>query len=329
MDSFSALGFIIPFVLGGVTFSLVLAVLYLTSEHSKQRHVSLCDAVAAADINERTKLLQLFSAGSGGLPAWLRFLDTDHPAWLNSGLQVLWPHIDRAASTWAFKDRALETLLNSQSFWKPGWLAASGVVLQSLVLGQVPPQVTAIKVYGHGGEGGGGPAEALIADISFDWASKMQVQMQMKTLADTTPGVIDRMLSVVFRAVRLKVIVRDLVARGNMRVVVSPLLREIPVAGAVRVSFLGAPTVSYLVTSLGTNPLMIPGLEAWLNSFISNQVLQPFTFPEGFTVNFAELFGLDVAPSPVRPEGILSVTVHSASNVPRMDLFGLSDPYVK
>jgi len=43
----------------------------------------------------------------------------------------------------------------------------------------------------------------------------------------------------------------------------------------------------------------------------------------------AELFGMTIMPPPVRPEGVLSVTIKRALNVPRTDFFGLSDPYVK
>ena len=60
-------------------------------------------------------------------------------------------------------------------------------------------------------------------------------------------------------------------------------------------------------------------------------MLQPFTFPEAFLVDLGRVLGMgDTAgPKAVRPEGLLSVMVHKADNVPRMDWCGLSDPYVK
>jgi Ca2+-dependent lipid-binding protein len=68
------------------------------------------------------------------------------------------------------------------------------------------------------------------------------------------------------------VLVRDLVARGTLRLTLAPLLDSLPVAGAARVCFLEAPAVSYRVSSFGSNPMVVPGLEAWLNCFIREQV---------------------------------------------------------
>ena len=74
---------------------------------------------------------------------------------------------------------------------------------------------------------------------------------------------------------------------------------------------------------------MVPGLETFLQSFISNQVLKPFLYPQGMVVNVAELMGIAVEVPPVRPDGVLSVTILSAANVPQTDLIGYTDPYIK
>jgi len=83
------------------------------------------------------------------------------------------------------------------------------------------------------------------------------------------------------------------------------------------------------VSSLGANPLMLPGLEAWLNSFISEQVMTPFTYPDGVRVNIGDLLGMSVPSGHLHPQGLLAVTVKGATGVPRTDFFGLCDPYVK
>ena len=68
-----------------------------------------------------------------------------------------------------------------------------------------------------------------------------------------------------------------------------------------------------------------------MESFVRNQVLLPFTFPEGITINVAKVFGLDLKDEAFlrRPEGVLLLKVIRAENVPKTDLFGLSDPYCK
>lgn len=124
----------------------------------------------------------------------------------------------------------------------------------------------------------------------------------------------------------LKVVVRDLAASGTIRAQLRPLMNKIPVVGAVKISFLGAPTFTYKVSSYGINPMFIPGLETFINSFITGQVLQPFTYPDGFVVKLDPSAG-DVASE--LPEGLLTVTLKEATGVPRMDFIGGADPYVK
>ena len=60
---------------------------------------------------------------------------------------------------------------------------------------------------------------------------------------------------------------------------VRPLLDELPVVGAVKASFMKAPTFSYNVVAYGVNPMFLPGLERWVNSFIKYTVLRPLVFP--------------------------------------------------
>ncbi len=55
-------------------------------------------------------------------------------------MQCLWPHIEKAACKWAWEN--LDELLNSNDFWRPKWLHTSGVKLQGIILGHVPPTVT-------------------------------------------------------------------------------------------------------------------------------------------------------------------------------------------
>jgi hypothetical protein len=323
-------GFWGPFFLGVISFGVVFIACFITYAASKQQQRRVVNAASAASLT-KDNIIEIFSRDAGGLPPWLRHLDSDHPTWLNQAMSVLWPHIERAAITWAFKDQNLETLLNEQDFWKPSWLAASGVVLESLTLGETPPSVTGLKVYDTLPGAGNIKPESLTVDIDFDWVSSMKIIIVMKTLQTTNKrSVVDKLLSVVYRTITIKVVVKNITARGQLRIIAAPLIGEIPVIGAVRASFLGPPTISYNVSSFGLSPMFIPGLENWIQSFINNHVLRPFTFPEGLELNIAELFGVAAHPPPIYPQGVLSVTIHNAKNIPRMDSFGAgADPYIK
>lgn len=314
----------------GMIFTVIVALAVMLTLRWSQWRSSKLLMSTHTDSMSTEELRNVFSESKSrglGLPSIFLRPDSDRASFVNDAMKSLWPHINRAATAWALEDRKLEKLLNEQTFWKPAWLAASGVILQSIFLGEEPPHVTGIKIYSPEPER---PADALVADVSFDWVSKMMVQLTMKTLSEYDMSLVDRLLAIVYRGVGVKVVVRNLVAKGQLRIIAGPLVDRLPVIGSVKVSFLGAPETSYQVSSFGANPLMIPGLEAWMNSFIENTVLEPFMFPGGFLLDISDLLGM--GPSDAvgsRPEGLLDVVVKSAKNLPNTDIFGLTDPYVK
>ena len=217
----------------------VIALAALWSFYTYQSRHDKLHAAATASVLDRDQILQLFSEDTGGLPSYLRDPDAHHCTWLNTAMEVLWPSIGKAATAWAFKDRNLETLMNSQTFWKPDFLAGStGIVLQNLELGEKPPQVSAVKIYSS--IVSANKSEALIADASFEWSSSMEMTISMKTLEDGGPkSTLDRFVSAVYKTVTIRVVIRDVVARGQLRIIAAPLLSELPVIGTVRASFLG------------------------------------------------------------------------------------------
>lgn len=125
--------------------------------------------------------------------------------------------------------------------------------------------------------------------------------------------------------------ISDLVVDGTIRAELRPLMNDVPVVGAVKVSLLRAPRFTYRVASLGINPMFLPGLEAMVSSFINSTVLAPMTYPEGMEIPLLPeewANGLSVQPANDLPRGVLSVTVLRAHRVPRMDILGWADPYV-
>ncbi len=57
----------------------------------------------------------------------------------------------------------------------------------------------------------------------------------------------------------------------------------------------------------------------------SAAALRPYIFPEGFVYRLADVRGADQE----RAQGLLTLRVVEAVNVPRMDLFSAGDPYVR
>lgn len=268
----------------------------------------------------------------GRLPFWIRNPDalSSDVEFANTALKLLWPRIDRAASDWAFKDSALENLLNSQTFWKPAWMRASGIILDTIMLGERPAHVEGITVYDTHEPHGGSLAKGIVMDVAFSWSSNMVVKISMKHLDDIgSMTVVDRLLACVYKSMTVSAVVRDLIVRGTARVTLSPLLDRLPVVGGCHICFLEPPSMSYDVTSMGARPLLLPGLELAVRSFVEDVAMDPFTFPDGVVVDISKLFGMEPASGAhILAEGVLCVTVVSASGLPKVDLFGSCDPYV-
>jgi len=186
------------------------------------------------------------------------------------------------------------------------------------------------QVYDTHSNQNGSLAQGVVMDIAFSWSSNMVVKISMKHLDDIgSMSVVDRLLACVYKSLTVSAVVRDLIVRGRARVTLSPLLDRLPVVGGCHICFLEPPAMSYDVTSMGARPLLIPGLELAVRSFVEDVALDPFTFPDGVIVDVAKLFGMESASNTeILAEGVLCVTIQTASGLPKTDLFGSCDPYV-
>lgn len=127
----------------------------------------------------------------------------------------------------------------------------------------------------------------------------------------------------------MPVLLEDIAFSGHLRIKLK-LFNEMPHVKSVELSFLEKPHFDYVLKPVGGDTLgfdinNIPGLE----SFIKDQVhsnLGPMMYaPNVFTLDVAAMMeggnDLDTA------NGVLAVTIYSASNLKPNDLFGSLDPY--
>eukprot|EP00887_Chlorella_sp_A99_P007894 scaffold20.g7894.t1 len=343
--------------LGSVVFALLLlAFAYFSYCDFLRRHGKLRAAAELAGMD--AEQLRRMLSDVDLLPEWARMPDVERAPFANQILAqarlrcrspgcigVVWPNVECAAIKMALADNFLERLMNSTTFWRPAFLARSGVRILGLSLGPVPPTLAGIKAgvprwvaaAGAPQRAAQGPsrvfpqpsgdarrsAEAVVLEVEFAWASRMDLRMAIRILPDQyASGLLGRTLA---GATTVRMGVRDMVIRGKARITVRPLLDEIPVAGGLKVSLMGAPEFSYRTSVLGGNPAFIRGLDSWINEFIKDVVLRPFLWPDGFVLDLAHLG----ATAFETPEGILNVQLVDATNLPRMDLIGRADPYVQ
>ncbi|KAL4432777.1 hypothetical protein ABPG77_008103, partial [Micractinium sp. CCAP 211/92] len=235
----------------------------------------------------------------------------------------------------------LRRFCNSGDFWRArsmhNLLAAARaaarrtIKVQGVALGQEPPRVTGIKAFPKQG----GLHDELLIEQSFVWDSKMEIKLLVTLLGNAmqlakaggsaSGGAWAALQSLLSRASRVRVGVSNLAVRGTVRLSLKPLLDDFPFAAAPRRGLVGTPEFSYQLNVLGGDPYLVPGIKLWVDSFMQETVLLPFTFPDGFIY---DLTTHTVAPVE-KPEGLLEVAVVEARNVPRMDFFGKRPPYVR
>ncbi|KAK9843817.1 hypothetical protein WJX81_007480 [Elliptochloris bilobata] len=247
--------------------------------------------------------------GEANMPSWVRYPDRERVGWVNDILSQLWPQAAAAAAVMVRE--TAEPLLAKN---RPPWMAE--LSLHTFTLGDTPPHVSSVKVYRRECL-----VQELIIELDVKWVGKQKFQLQICPFPKLpVPLGIGQLLA---RYLRMRVGVTNFFFQGRVRLSLHPLLNKMPVVGAVKVALVEPPDFSYGLVIQGGDITFLPGLEAWLNGFIKNAVLQPYILPDGVLVPLAPGCGREV------PAGVLYVKLIEATHVPNMDIFSKTDPFVK
>ncbi|XP_042464981.1 synaptotagmin-1-like isoform X2 [Zingiber officinale] len=174
------------------------------------------------------------------------------------------------------------------------------VKFETFTLGSLPPSLHGMKVYIS-------EENELILEPSLKWAGN--------------PNII-----VVARAygLRLTVQVVDLQIFALPRLTLKPLVPSFPCFANIYMGLMEKPHVDFGVKLSRADLMAIPGLYIFVQETIKDQVANMFLWPKTLEVPI-----LDVSKALKKPVGILYVKVIRAYELPKEDLFGKSDPYVK
>ncbi|CAL5226034.1 g8845 [Coccomyxa viridis] len=241
--------------------------------------------------------------------AYAKNPDYDRMGWVNDVIVHMWPHVAAAAGHMI---RKLADPLLQQN--KPKWM--SNVSLHTFTLGDIPPRVFGIKVYGHQSL-----VEQLLLDLDFSWTGNQKFQLKINPLPNLpVPLGIGHMVA---RFLGMRAGVSDLYIRGRLRISLKPLMSQMPVVGAIKVSFLEEAKLSYGMIIQGGDITFLPGLENFINGVLRNCILEQYTLPGGYTLPVAPGGGHEM------PAGLLYAKLVEAQNVPNMDWLSKTDAYVK
>lgn len=251
--------------------------------------------------------------GQVNLPSWVNFPDFERVGWLNSVMGQLWPRVNKALSSMGRQQ--LDPLMKDS---KPSWITS--VQLDRFDMGDNAPQVSGVKVYQAEAAG----ADEVILELDFGWTSDAEMSLIVHPMPHqawlATPVV-----EVLSKLIVVKVGVEKLTLNGRIRLTLKPLMDEMPIVAAMQVAFVEMPNFNFDLTLYGGDIGFLPGLEAWITAVIKDSVLSPYVLPERYVI--------PVIPGDFnqveKPRGMLFVTIVSAKNVPKMDWFNGSDPYVR
>ncbi|KAM4856210.1 extended synaptotagmin-2 isoform X2 [Urocitellus parryii] len=283
----------------GLSFSWVLLALGLLAWCRRSRGLKasrLCRALALLEDEERVVRLGVRACD---LPAWVHFPDTERAEWLNKTVKHMWPFICQFVEK-LFREtiepavRGANTHLSTFSFTK-------------VDVGQQPLRVNGVKVYTENVD-----KRQIILDLQISFVGNCEIDLEIKRYF-------------------CRAGVKSIQIHGTMRVILEPLIGDMPLVGALSIFFLRKPLLEINWTGL-TNLLDIPGLNGLSDTIILDIISNYLVLPNRITVPLVSEVQIAQLRFPI-PKGVLRIHFIEAQDLQGKDTYlkglvkGKSDPY--
>uniref|UniRef100_A0AAR2L2H8 Extended synaptotagmin-like protein 1b n=1 Tax=Pygocentrus nattereri TaxID=42514 RepID=A0AAR2L2H8_PYGNA len=237
------------------------------------------------------------SVAQRDLPAWVNFPDVEKVEWLNK-VGFAWPYIGQY----------LEKLLTESI--APS-LRASSSHLQTLSFtkvdfGDKPMKVVGVKAHTENEKG------QILLDVYISYVGNVEINVEVKRYF-------------------CKAGVKGIQLHGMMRVILEPLIGNVPIVGAVTMFFIRRPKLEINWTGL-TNLLDIPGLDVMSDTKIMDAIASFLVLPNRLTVPLVPDLQVAQLRCPL-PRGVVRIHLLEAENLAAKDNYvkgvmaGMSDPY--
>eukprot|EP00246_Nothoceros_aenigmaticus_P012559 TRINITY_DN3958_c0_g1_i1.p1 TRINITY_DN3958_c0_g1~~TRINITY_DN3958_c0_g1_i1.p1 ORF type:complete len:535 (-),score=102.43 TRINITY_DN3958_c0_g1_i1:317-1921(-) len=289
----SALAFHVQVLVGAITgLAIMLGYYYMTVHRS---HVRMREAV-------RTQ--QLSSVDAHGLkrivpedsmPAWVQS-GFDKVEWINKCLAEVWPFLDKAVS-----DMVVQQVQPILDQYKLGVI--SELKVKEVKLGTVSPTIGGFKLTE-------GAEDECMLECEFDWRTEsgQKVAITVKTIGPD-----------------FDVEVKDFTVYGIARIILKPLMEELPGFGAILVSLREPPEVDFRTSILGGDLTALPGVDNAIDNVIRSALEDTLVWPCRIVVPIAPG---DFSYLQLHPVGTLNVLVYESKGIKGKDWFGKSDPFL-
>uniref|UniRef100_A0A8C0GJS2 Extended synaptotagmin 1 n=1 Tax=Chelonoidis abingdonii TaxID=106734 RepID=A0A8C0GJS2_CHEAB len=233
------------------------------------------------------------------LPLQVSFPDVEKAEWLNKILAQAWP----------FFGQYMEKLLVENI---APMIRASSTHLQTFTftkvdMGEKPLRVMGVNV--HTGQN----KKQILLDLTISYVGDVHIDVEVKKFF-------------------CKAGVKGMQLHGVLRVILEPLIGDMPIVGALTMFFIRRPTLDINWTGM-TNLLDIPGLSSLSDSMIMDSIAAFLVLPNRLLVPLVpDLHDVAQLRSPL-PRGIVRVHLREARDLQSKDKYvkglieGKSDPY--
>ncbi|GLH00862.1 Synaptotagmin 1 [Gryllus bimaculatus] len=279
-----------------LSFAWLLAPVLLSvvrDEWKKDHEARRCIAKAAATRSEREVIL----ARVDDLPSWVYFPDVERVEWLNRILRQLWPNVNHYART-LLKNSIEPGVRDSLAQYK-----LQGFRFEKMVLGNIPMRIGGVKVYDldlHRKE--------IMLDMDLFYAGDCDISFSLGGLKGG---------------------IKDFQIHGMVRVVMKPLISDMPLVGGLQIFFLNNPTVDFNLVGVA-DMLDMPGISDLLRRTIVEVIAGIMVLPNKLPIQLSDSVQAEQLRMP-ELEGVLRIHVVEARNLMKKDISmlgkGKSDPY--
>lgn len=253
---------------------------------------------ALAFLEHEEKVLKQ-SVPTAELPPWVHYPDVERVEWLNKTVKQMWPFICQ------FVDKLFRETIEPAVKGANPYL--SSFCFTKINMGDKPLRVNGVKVYTENVD-----KRQVIMDLQISFVGNTEIDVDIKKYY-------------------CRAGIKSIQLYGTMRVVMEPLLGDMPLIGALSVFFLKKPLLDINWTGL-TNMLDIPGVNGLCDNIIQDIIYTYLVLPNRITIPLVGETQLAQLRFPV-PKGVLRIHFLEAQELLGKDKFlgglikGKSDPY--
>lgn len=282
----------------GLGLSWVLFGLFLWIFWNRNKKSKLARMRAAWELLENESLGVTRGLNTPQLPAWVNFPDVERVEWINKVVRQMWPYFGLYMEK-LFQEK-IEPLVRASN----GHLRA--FTFTKVHFGEQSPRINGVKAYTKKVD-----KREVILDLQLCYTGDCEINVEVKKMC--------------------KAGVKGLQVQGTLRVILAPLLPDVPFVGAVTMFFIHKPHLEINWTGL-TNVLEIPGVSDMSDGMIVDLIASYLVLPNRFTLPLSSQVNAAELRFPV-PQGVLRVYLQEAEHLIPKDTYlrgiikGKSDPY--